>query len=74
MNIYFLDKKYFSNEVYIFFIFCKKSFFSKKINIIFFFHIKLSFSANNVYFVKSTNIFSKKKFFFQLSFATNEQP
>ena len=31
------------------------------------------FSANNVYFIKNTNIFSKKKFFFQLSFATNEQ-
>ena len=32
------------------------------------------FSANNVYFIKNTNIFSKKKVFFQLSFATNEQP
>ena len=31
------------------------------------------FSANNVYFIKNTNIFSKK-IFFQLSFATNEQP
>ena len=75
MNIYFLDKKYFSNEIYIFFIFCKKSFFSKqKIDIKFFFHIKLFFSANNAYFVKTTNIFSKNKIVFQLSFATNEQP
>ena len=31
-----------------------------------FFHIKTFFSANNVYFVKNTNIFSKKKFFFNL--------
>ena len=31
------------------------------------------FSANNVYFIKNTNIFSKK-IFFQLSFAANEQP
>ena len=69
-------KKYFSNEIYIFFVFCKKSFFSKpkKININFFFHIKLFFSANNVYFVKNANSFSEKKFFFQLTFATNEQP
>ena len=36
--------------------------------------MKTFFSANNVYFVKNTNIFSKKKIFFQLSFATNEQP
>ena len=27
----------------------------------FFFHIRTFFSANNVYFVKNTNIFSKKK-------------
>ena len=69
-------KKYFSNEIYIFFVFCKKSFFSKpkKISINFFFHIKLFFSANNLYFVKNTNISSKKKKFFQLSFRTNEQP
>ena len=73
----FWIKKYFSKEIYIFLIFCKKSFFSKqkKNQYIFFFHIKWSFSANNVYFAKNTNIFSKKKkIFFQLSFATNEQP
>ena len=65
----FWIKKYFSKEIYIFLIFCKKSFFSKqkKNQYIFFFHIKLSFSANNVYFAKNTNIFSKKKkFFFNL--------
>ena len=40
-----------------------------------FLHIKTFFSANNVHFVKNTNIFSKKYiYFFQLSFATNEQP
>ena len=52
----------------------KKAFSVKKNQYNFFFLIKLSFSANNVYFVKNTNIFSKKKSFFQLSFATNEQP
>ena len=65
----FWIKKYFSKEIHIFLIFCKKSFFSKqkKNQYIFFFHIKLSFSANNVYFAKNTNIFSKKKkFFFNL--------
>ena len=62
---------------YILFSFSVKNAFSvnkKKNQYKFFFHIKLFFSANNVYFVKNTNIFSKKKFFFQLSFATNEQP
>ena len=39
-----------------------------------FFPLKFFFSANNVCFVKNTNIFSEKKFFFQLSFETNEQP
>ena len=41
-----------------------------------FFPYKFFFSANNAYFVKikNTNIFSKKKSFFQLSVATNEQP
>ena len=39
-----------------------------------FFPLKIFFSANNVCFVKNTNIFSKNKFFFQLSFETNEQP
>ena len=52
---------------YIFFSFSVKKAFSvnsnKKINIKLFFHIKLFFSANNAYFVKNTNIFSKKKFF-----------
>ena len=80
-NIFFV-KIYFWNEIYIFYIFsyiflCTKSFLSvKKFFIIkLFFHIKTFFSANNVYFVKNTNIFFKKKFFFfQLSFATNEQP
>ena len=59
-----------------FFIFCKKAFFSKqkKNQYKFFFPYKIIFSANNVYFVKNANIFSKKKIFFQLSFATNEQP
>ena len=39
-----------------------------------FFPLKFFFSANNVCFVKNTNIFSEKNFFFQLSFETNEQP
>ena len=39
-----------------------------------FYNIKTFVSASNEYFVKNTNIFSKKKFFFKLSFATNEQP
>ena len=44
----------------------KKSFFSVKniFNIKLFFHIKTFFSASNIYFVKNTNIFSKKKIFF----------
>ena len=62
---------------YIFFTFSFiLSFLVKKLFIIkLFLHIKTFSSANNVYFVK-TNIFSKKKkkFFFQLNFATNEQP
>ena len=52
---------------YIFFSFSVKKAFSvnkKKYN--FFFHIKIFFSANNVYFVKKTNIFSKKNVFFNL--------
>ena len=87
IKIFFLQNEYIfsgykniSQMRYIFFSFSVKKVFSvkkkKKININFFFHIKLLFSANNayfVYFVKNTNIFSKKKFFFQLSFATNEQ-
>ena len=55
-------------NIFIYIFLCKK-FFIKT----FFFHIKTFFPANNVYFVKSTNIFSKQNFFFQLSFATNEQ-
>ena len=52
----------------------KKVFFSKRFfNVKLFFHIKKVFSVNNVYFSKNTNIFLKQ-FFFQLSFATNEQP
>ena len=35
--------------------------------------MKTFFSANNVYFVKNV-YFQKKYIFFQLSFATNEQP
>ena len=35
--------------------------------------MKIFCSVNNVYFVKNTNIISKK-FFCQLSFPTNEQP
>ena len=31
-----------------------------------FFHIKTFFSANNVYFEKNKNVFSKKFFFFNL--------
>ena len=65
---------------YIFFTFSfiffsvKESFFSKK-NFQYktFFPQKNNFSANNIYFVKNTNIFSKI-FFFLLSFAINEQP
>ena len=49
------------------FFFVKKVFSSKKFfNIKSFFHIKTFFSANNVCFVKNTNIFSKKIFFFNL--------
>ena len=49
------------------FFFVKKVFSSKKFfNIKSFFHIKTFFSANNVCFVKNTNIFSKKNFFFNL--------
>ena len=60
---------------FIFFSFSvKKAFSVKKNQYNFFFHTKSFFSANNVYFVKNTNIFSKKNFFFQLSFAANEQP
>ena len=66
---------------YIFYIFiyiflCNKSFFSVKIffNIKLFFHIKRFISASNAYLVKNKNICSKKNCFFQLSFATNEQP
>ena len=60
---------------HMFFLFSvKKAFSVKKNQYNFFFLIKLFFSANNVYFVKNTSIFSKKKSFFQLSFATNEQP
>ena len=51
---------------YIFFS-IKKVFFSKKnFHCNFFFQIKTFFSANNVYFVKNTNIFSKKKIVFNL--------
>ena len=54
-------------DIYIFYIFiyiflCKKSFFFIKL----FFHIKTFFSANNVYFVKNKDIFSKKNFCFTL--------
>ena len=49
--------------------------FLKRFNIKYFLPIKTFFSANNVYFVKNTNnFFKKKKKNFQLSFATNEQP
>ena len=63
-----VEKIYFSNKIYIFYIFiyiflCKKVFFSKIfIQYKTFSHIKTFFSANNVYFVKNANIFSKKKF------------
>ena len=58
---------------YIFFTF-SFIFFSVKKNFQYktFFPQKKNFSANNVYFVKNTNILSKK-FFFPLSFAINEQ-
>ena len=71
---------YFWSEIYIFYIFsyiflCKSVFFSKKIfRYGTVFPYKFFFSANNVYFVKNTNIFSKKTIFSQLSFAANEQP
>ena len=42
----------------------KKDFFHKNFfNIKLFFHIKTFFSANDIYCVKNTNIFSKKKKF-----------
>ena len=49
-----------------FFIFCKESFFSKqkKNQYKIFFPYEIIFSANNVYFVKNTNIFSKNEFLF----------
>ena len=65
MNMYFLDKKIF---LYILFSFSVKKTFSVKKD-----QYKIFFPYN-VYFVKNTNIFSKEKYFFQLSFATNEQP
>ena len=46
----------------------------KNFNINLFFHIKTIFSANVVYFVKNKYFLKKKKMFFQLSLATNEQP
>ena len=39
-----------------------------------FLQIKPFFFANNVYFIKNTKIFSKKNFFFKLSFTIIEQP
>ena len=68
----FCIKLYFSNEIYIFYIFiyiflCKKVFFSKKFfQYKTFFLYKNLFCANNVYFVKNPNIVSKKNFFFNL--------
>ena len=56
----FSVSKYISEMRYIVFTF-SFIFFSIKI---FFFRIKTFFSVNNVYFVKSTNIFSNKIFFF----------
>ena len=59
----------FSNDIYIFYTFiyiflCKKGFVSKKkIQYKTFFPNKNIFSANDVYFVKNTNIFSEKIFF-----------
>ena len=58
---------YFSNGIYIFYIFiyiflCKKKFSVKNFNVKLFFHIKTFFSENNVYFVK--NIFFPQIFFF----------
>ena len=49
--------------IYIFLCKLKKSFFQqkKKISIKLFFHIKKFFSTRNVYFVKNTNLFYKKK-------------
>ena len=61
----FCVKIYFWNEIYIFYIFIH-IFLCKFLS---FLHIKRFFSANNVYFVKSTNTFSKKRktrFFFNL--------
>ena len=54
-------KIYLSNDIYIFYIF------------IYVFLCKNIFSANNVYFVKNKYL-KKTIIFFQLSFATNEQP
>ena len=56
----FSVSKYISEMRYIVFTF---SFIFCSIKI-FFFRIKTFFSVNNVYFVKSTNIFSNKIFFF----------
>ena len=56
----FSVSKYISEMRYIVFTF---SFIFCSIKI-FFFRIKTFFSVNNVYFVKSTNIFSNKKIFF----------
>ena len=58
---------YFSNGIYIFYIFIyiflwKKKFSVKNFNVKLFFHIKTFFSENNVYFVK--NIFFPQIFFF----------
>ena len=78
----FSVQKYISEMRYKFFTFSfiffsvKRGFFSKiYFHIKLFFLIKIFFSANNVYFLKNTNSFSKAIcLFFQISFATNEQP
>ena len=54
----FCVKIYFWNGIYFFYIFIYIFLYK------FFFHIKAFFSANNVYFVKITNIFSNKKKYF----------
>ena len=70
----FCIKIYFSNDIYIFYIFiyvflCKNFFFSvkKAFNVKLFFHMKTFFSV--IYILSKTQIFFQKKFF-----ATNEQP
>ena len=65
--------KYICFYIFIYIFLCKSFFQQKNSQYNFFFPYKNIFCVNNVYFVKNI-FFQKKKIFFQLGFATNEQP